>query len=229
MLQKGSLANIIFNFVMAALLMTAGILTCVFAGNAQFQSVIIMIVGILVIIEAAFQLLFQVINVFKVHDVTVMKTNMGAAIAGASGLAVGIILVYMAISLNPDAAGYNPDYAAVVFQYVGLFAGILLIAVGAVLLIEGIVFMVKKAQKLGASIFTLVLAALLIVAGILTIIFLTNPSNVLYAFFIILGILLIVAALVFIVGTIVVIVALKQSSKEVPEAKVEEPAEEKAE
>ena len=229
MLQKGSLANIIFNFVMAALLMTAGILTCVFAGNAQFQSVIIMIVGILVIIEAAFQLLFQVINVFKVHDVTVMKTNMGAAIAGASGLAVGIILVYMAISLNPDAAGYNPDYAAVVFQYVGLFAGILLITVGAVLLIEGIVFMVKKAQKLGASIFTLVLAALLIVAGILTIIFLTNPSNVLYAFFIILGILLIVAALVFIVGTIVVIVALKQSSKEVPEAKVEEPAEEKAE
>ncbi len=229
MLQKGSLANIIFNFVMAALLMTAGILTCVFAGNAQFQSVIIMIVGILVIIEAAFQLLFQVINVFKVHDVTVMKTNMGAAIAGASGLAVGIILVYMAVSLNPDAAGYNPDYAAVIFQYVGLFAGILLITVGAVLLIEGIVFMVKKAQKLGASIFTLVLATLLIVAGILTIIFLTNPSNVLYAFFIILGILLIVAALVFIVGTIVVIVALKQGNKEVPEAKVEEPAEEKAE
>ena len=231
MLQKGSLANTIFNFVMAALLLTAGILTCAFAGNAQFQSVIIMIVGILVIIEAAFQLLFQVINVFRAgKDTTIVKTNLGAAITGASGLAIGIILVFMAISLNPEAEGYNPDYAAVVFQYVGLFAGILLVAVGAVLLIEGTVFMVKKAQSVPASIGMLVLSAVLITAGILTIVFLTDRANALLTFFIILGILLILAAVALIVGTILGLVANKKGGEAVIEEKVEEAvSEDKAE
>jgi len=90
--------------------------------------------------------------------------------------------------------------------------------------------MVKKAQSVPASIGMLVLSAVLITAGILTIVFLTDRANALLTFFIILGILLILAAVALIVGTILVLVANKKGGEAVIEEKVEEPvSEDKAE
>jgi hypothetical protein len=97
-------------------------------------------------------LLFDVLGVFKTPVGTLVSTNYAAVLTGAFEMAIGIAVIMIGNSDN--------NQNDVIFQFIGNFVGITLIAIGALVAIYAIIFMVRKAQNVVTSIVQIVVAAL---------------------------------------------------------------------
>lgn len=182
MFRKGKIGWTIWNVVEALILIVGGALFCAYSRNSDFQATCILIVAILVIIDASLRLLLNVLSVFTVGSMSLVKTDYAAALTGTAELSLGVGLIWLQ---------NNFSQAEIIFKFIGLFIGIFLIVLGSIMLLYAIIYIVKKAQSLGVSISYIVIAALSIALGILAIVYLTNGENVRMFFFIVMGIALI--------------------------------------
>ena len=219
MLKKGGLGWTIWNVLLGVLLVVGGILCCACSGDYNFQKPVILILGILIIVDASFRLLTQVIKIFSIADLTVIKTDSNNAVIGASELAIGILMIFVHNEFS---------YANIVFRYLAYFVGILFVVGGVVGLIYGIVFLIRKHNSVLTNVLEMLVAACLILLGIIIMIYLPDPGTALRVFFILSGIILIIFGLILTCATAYIAVrlhkdakALKAKAKEAEEPKEE--------
>ena len=70
----------------------------------------------------------------------------------------------------------SDDANKTIFQFLGNFVGIVLITIGALVAIYAIIYIVRKAQNIATSIVQIIVAAMFITLGILSIIFLRDNA-----------------------------------------------------
>lgn len=221
MIKRGGVVWTIWNVIVAALFITLGIVTMVNSGNKDFQNVIILIAGILVIVDASLRLLTQVINFVRVNAVaTVVKTNYTAAIAGASELSIGILLILVSRG--------ESSLLQTLMQYLALFIGILLLVLGAVGLIFAIVAMIKKSYTVGRGILEIVLSALIVTGGILVLVY-ANQEGMVQFIFVLYGIFFTLVGVALLCGSIALAIAAHRMDKEAKEQENVDPAAPQAE
>jgi len=206
----------IWNFIVAALILTAGILTSVYSSNASFQYWIILLLGIFIIIDASFRLLFTVFKIFHTPLGGVIVQDNGAAIAGGVELALGITTILIAETLRPVEIGQINEHAGeanIVFKYLALLVGILCIIVGAIFVISSAIYLYKRANKKINNIVYLAVGLALIIAGIivLALVYPKGASEILGVFFLVLGIYLIIVALFLAAGTLLTLLFNKKN------------------
>ena len=209
MFKKGGIAWIVWNILFAALFMTLGIVTCVNSGNSDFQNVVILIAGIIVIVDASLRLLTLALTIIASKAEKEISTQVARAAASSSELAIGILLIL--VSQGQSA------YLVVLFQYLAYFIGILLIILGAVAVLFSVVFLIRKVSTMGAKIGGIIIGALLVTGGILVLVY-ANQEAMLQIFFVLFGILLILIAVAMIFGTIGVAIAVRHGAKLAEEA-----------
>jgi glucan phosphoethanolaminetransferase (alkaline phosphatase superfamily) len=221
MLKRGSKGWAVWNIVEAIILAAIGVLCVIYNDNADLHKWILIILGILVIVDASCRLLFDVLGVFKTPVGTLVSTNYAAVLTGAFEMAIGIAVIMIGNSDN--------NQNDVIFQFIGNFVGITLIAIGALVAIYAIIFMVRKAQNVVTSIVQIVVAALFITLGILSIIFLRDKSKAMSVALITLGVILMIAGIVLLAGTIMILKSNHDLKKATVAKKKDEakPAEEK--
>ena len=235
MFKRGKLSWLIWNLILATLLIGFSIASLVQNKNGDFQSAIVLIAGIVVILDASIRLLLQVITVINYGKKDILVHIRGGAIASSLELAVGISTAHLASLIRSDIG-----QAAFLFRFIGDFVGIAAIVVGAFIIIYGTILAIKKTTKVIDTIFNYVGAALFITGGILILVFLRdNPSAIMSAFFITLGIVGLILGLILALGSFVIyrfakkaeaqlqILANAQEASEKPEE--EKPEEEKKE
>ena len=215
MLKKGGLGWTIWNVLLGVLLVVGGILCCACSGDYNFQKTVILILGILIIVDASFRLLTQVIKIFSIADLTVIKTDSNNAVIGASELAIGILMIFVHNEFS---------YANIVFRYLAYFVGILFVVGGVV----GLIFLIRKHNSVLTNVLEMLVAACLILLGIIIMIYLPDPGTALRVFFILSGIILILFGLILTCATAYIAVrlhkdakALKAKAKEAEEPKEE--------
>lgn len=208
MFRKGKIGWTIWNIVEGLLLITAGLLFCIYSKNTDFQATCILIVAILVIVDAALRLTLNVISVFGLGDLKLIKTDFAAAVSGTGELSLGIGLIFLQQDFSKGE---------ILFEAIGRFVGIFLIVLAAIVAIYGIVYIVKKLQGMGVSIAYFIFAAICLTLGILALIYLTKGENVRMFFFIAMGIILLVAGISVIYLTIEFLVEIKKTKKVVKE------------
>ena len=145
MFKRGTIAWLIWNIIESVLLIVAGILVLAWSGNHDFQKNAVLVAGIVFIVDAGLRLLLGTINVFTAKEVTIIKADFANAGAGAAELALGVSFCYIFNHYDP----YIVDGQAVaggkaVFGYVGIYLGVLLIVLAAIVLVLGLVYLFKK-------------------------------------------------------------------------------------
>lgn len=191
-LKKGGIPWIILNSLEIAALLVLGILSIVFRDNNSLWQWTVTIGAILVIIDASLHILFSVVKIFQIANVTVVGPNFSEAIGGSSELAIGILMVVIGTALGQN----DTSMVAGIFKYVVIFAGIAAITVGAILTLYATVYLVKKIGTTVGNLFDVIVGVLLIVVGILILVFRgdASPDTIIADCFMILGIVLIVLA-----------------------------------
>ncbi len=181
----------VWQFIEAAILLTAGILTIVFATNTDYHYIIGLIVGIFVIVDSALHL---TMHFFDDEDRSAVKL-----VAIVAELTVGIILICLAQEL---------------VKYLTLFVAILLLAISLALILDGISRFVLKYKPVLAPILEFVAAAVFITAGVLLLISYANDSIIGSAtVLIIIGISLSVLA----IAEVIITIAMIHDGKKVKE------------
>ena len=204
MLKRGSIGWVIWNVVESLLLIAGGVLCWIYCSSADFQKTALLIVGILLLTDAALRLTLGVVDVLKIGETAVYKTDYIQAVTGSLELALGIILILS----YTEAASLE-----VVFKFVGLFLGIFLITIGAVTLIYAIVYLIKKLNSIFLNSASILGALVLIAGGVLAIIYLTKQSTIMTIFLVILGIVLVVCGAVLLFATISIAKKVKKVVK----------------
>ncbi len=210
MLKRGSISWLIWNLVESLILIAGGVMCVAFCNNADFQKTALLIVGILVALDATLRLALGVIDVIRIGDKAIMRTDYIEAATGSLELALGIILI---LSYQESAS------LEVVFKFIGLFIGIFLITVGAVAIIYAIVYIVKKMNLLIGNIFSIIGAAIVIALGVMAIIYLTKQDTIMLIFLIILGLVLIAVGIVLGVLTISIARKVKKAKDVIKDVK----------
>ncbi|MCR5348758.1 MAG: hypothetical protein K6E59_04045 [Bacilli bacterium] len=208
MLKKGGIVRTIWNIFVAAVFIAFGVVSCAQSGNPDFQNAIILIAGILVIADAAFRLVTQVILAIGAAQQSLIKTDWSGATVGASELAIGILLILV-------SRGESTVLTAL-FEYLTKFIGILLIVAGSILILYAIIFLVKHAFKPFQNILMIFGGALVITGGILVLVFSTNEA-LLQIFFVLFGILFILAGIGLLIGAIALAVLARKAGKQIEE------------
>lgn len=220
MFRKGGVVWTIWNILVAALFITLGIVTCINSGDQDYQNVIILIAGILVIVDAGLRLFMLALSIMLNTAAETLRSQLGRAVAASSELAIGILLIL--VSQGQSA------YLTVLFQYLAYFLGILLITLGSVAILFGIVFIIKKISNVASNIAAIILGALLVTGGALVLVY-ANQEALLQIFFVFFGILFILVGIGVLFGAILVARAAHQVAKankaavasEVPESETE--------
>ncbi len=179
--SKHTLWNI-WNIVVALLFVGIGVLTCAFSNNTDFQNTIILIVGIVLLVIAG----FQILRIIVAGDETTISADLSIAGVTASEIALGIV----AILVSKDMTS-----AAAVFKYLGYFLGIILLSIGGIFIVYEIVFLVRKKHKLPVAIATFIGSLIPIGLGILVLVFLNDQERFLTFVFVCIGILFILLGL----------------------------------
>lgn len=199
MLKRGTVGWLIWTVVIAAILITFGILNIAFNNNAEYQSVIIMIVGILVVVDASIRLLVNVLTIVTLSNDRIYAYTKRSAIVSSLELAVGISIIHLARIV--DTSGIVT--AEFLFRFIGNFIGITMIVLASIMLIYGIILIIKTKRRLLDIVLILIAAAILIVVGILDLIYIKD-ENVLRVFFIFFGIIGIISGLMALLGSLLV-------------------------
>lgn len=204
------MASIVWYYIIGAIALLAGILTCIFSDNGDFQHVIILILGILIIIDASLRILGNVLKIFRARAIHSVDEDYASSIVCASELAVGVIVVAIAESIKS-----NVQYADIIFDYVTLFGGIFFIVVGCTTLIKGIFYLARKYPTKDKNIYRVVGGFILIIAGtlVLAIVYPASDEAVFHLFFMLLGIYLIVFAAGIIIATTITYITHRRLEK----------------
>ncbi len=210
MLKRGSIGWTIWNSIESLILIAGGILCCIYCANANFQKTALLIVGILIMLDAALRLTLGVIDVIRIGNHAIVKTDYLQAFTGSLELALGIVLVLTYAEKTS---------LEVVFKFVGLFLGILLITLGTVALIYAIAYIVKKLNTLMNNIVSVIGGLLVIAVGILAIIYLTRQDTIMTVFLVVLGIMLIASGIGLLALTVAVARGVKKVKNFVKEVK----------
>lgn len=190
MFQRGKLSWLIWNAVVAALLVVLGVLTCINSGESQFQSIIVLIVAIFVIVDAGFRILFDVLRVIHIGHATVVKTDYGAIVAASAELAIGVALIGISNTIKDGGPGFQQ-----LFVFLGNFIGTVFIVCGAVSACLATIYFIKKANSIPENVGICIGAAIVITIGILVLVFCRNQENFMKVFFISFGVILMLAGL----------------------------------
>ena len=225
MFKRGTIAWLIWNIIESVLLIVAGILVLAWSGNHDFQKNAVLVAGIVFIVDAGLRLLLGTINVFTAKEVTIIKADFANAGAGAAELALGVSFCYIFNHYDP----YIVDGQAVaggkaVFGYVGIYLGVLLIVLAAIVLVLGLVYLFKKFNTVAQNIFTLVVGGVILAAGIAALVNL-NPEkgdNVVQFFLVIMGLVSLLLGIFLTVGCILAVIALKKTKDAAKEVVAEE-------
>ena len=146
--SKGGLIWSIAQLVEFALFLTLGVLAIVFSNNSDFQSAIVIAVGVVLIVDGAVKILINFLPILTVAERATYTYQL--VITGALELSLGIVLI---------AEKALAQYLLTTLIY---FIGITLIVAGALFLLFAITFMIKKLSKIYLPILEIVLAAVLI-------------------------------------------------------------------
>lgn len=204
MFRKGHGGWLALNIIEAILLLTAGIIFCVFSGNKDFQNTCILIVGIMITVDAVMRLVLDVVSVVSVKGEAMIVTTYGPAITGALELAAGVVLIY---------AGTGASNLSALFQFVAVFIGTLVIVFGAIIDIYSITYLVKKSGKTSRNVLFVILGIACIVLGALIVAFMGDQKRFIQVVFILLGIFIIAASILMLYLTINYMVKQKQEAK----------------
>ncbi len=183
MFTRGKLSWLIWNLIISGILIGFGIANLINRDSASFQSVIILIFGIVIIVDASTRLLLNVLTVINEAKKDIFTVIRGRAVASSLELAIGISIIHLSRLVTDNIAD-----ASFLFRFFGDFLGIAAIVVGTFVLIYGIILGVKKVSRPIDVVFNVIGSAVLITAGILILIYLKNdPRAILSTFFIIVG------------------------------------------
>lgn len=218
MLKRGTIAWTIWNIIEATLLIVAGILCLAWSGNSDFQKNAVLVVGIMVIVDAGLRLLLGVIEIFSAGDAVVIRTNTTQAVAGAAELSLGISLCYIFAHYEAEilSDGTIVPAAKNVFGFVGIYIGVLLIVIAAIMMIHSLFYMVRKYNSLAQNIFTLIAGGIALALGIVALLNL-NPAkgdNVVQFFLVVAGLIALFLGLFIGLFAILALVAAKKTIKE---------------
>lgn len=210
MFKRGSIGWIVWNVIESLILMVGGILSCVYCASTNFQKTALLIVGIMLIVDASLRMILGVFDTIRIGNHSIVKTDYIQVFTGSLELALGIVF-----SLTYTEA----TSLEVVFKFVGLFLGILLITLGIVAFVYAIAYIAKRISTLFNNIISIIGASLLITIGTLAIIYLTKQQTVMTIFLIVLGIILIACGIGLLILTITIARGAKKVKKFVKTAK----------
>ena len=214
MFQRGKLSWLIWNVVVAALLIVLGVLTCANSGQSDFQSIIVLIVAIFVIVDAGFRILFDVLRVIHIGPATVVKTDYGAIIGASAELAIGVALIGISNSIKDGGSSFQQ-----LFVFLGNFIGTVFIVGGAVSATIATIYFIKKANSIPENVGICIGAAIVITIGILVLVFCRNQENFMKVFFISFGVILMLAGLGSLTLTIAYYAKVNKKAKKPVEGK----------
>ena len=230
-MKKGGLIWSIWNFIEAALLLTMGILVIANCANADIQASVFIVISIFLMVGGLLKIVANFLPVIASSPLEAMAKRLvrsqlsyDLVIGGTIELAIGVALC---VSMTRGEAAQIID---TIMNFVVWLVAVLLMAAGASLIAFAIGFIVTKLYKLYMPILEIILGALLVGAGITVIILFLNNSNVVMSIMlVIVGLVLIVASVFKIVGTIRAILKNKEEAEpdenvfdtEVSETKVE--------
>ena len=221
MLKRGSIGWVIWNVVLAALFITFGILNFVHNDNLDYQAVIIMIIGILVVVDASIRLFVHVLTIINLGKERIYVDTRRHAIASSLELAVGISVINLASIIKDQAFG-SVNF---LFRFIGNFFGIAAIVLAGIVLIYGLVLAIKTKRKPIDIVMIILAAVILAVAGALILVYLRN-ENVLKAFFIFFGIIALVIGVALLCGTFLILAIARKKAKIIQSQIVEQTNEE---
>ena len=139
----------VWQFVEAALFVTLGIVTIVFSNNETYWKVIGYVTGALLAVDGLLRIVMYFVN----EDVDAAKVNLIICISEVT-LAVFIFIC-----------------SEVVVYYFTLLVAILLLVLGFVSLVDSIVKIAKKTEKVSIAILRIIVGAALIALGIVALCF----------------------------------------------------------
>ena len=191
-------------FILSVLLLFAGALIIAFAikdgneGTILFKGLNIIVAVILFLFG-----LFAIVASFAFEPNRVLTNGI---VYGSASIAMGVFLCTDRLIL---------------LDYLVYLLAIFFIVIGAIEIIKGIILIVKKAEKLAIVIISMIIGAIFIAGGILSIIF---SDKVRFAFCIIAAVLFVIIGLYLLVtGIITLIGGIKKGNKPVKKGKDKEP------
>lgn len=184
--RKGSIFWTVWNIIEALLIFTGGILCLVYCDNKDLQQTILFIVGGFVIFDGVLRIIINFLPVLTLVEKAAMTYDL--VISGSVELAIGITLV---CDVAIESSAFD-----VLIKFISMFIGIALIVFGAVILFYSIALLTNRVIKMKTvSIIGLLVSALLITLGILTIVKLNDADKFAMFALIIAGIVLIVTGI----------------------------------
>lgn len=179
----------IWQYIEAALLITLGVLTIVYAGDSGFWNIIGYCAGALIILDASMRLCVQFAKSVSSND----KSGLLAPIAE---LTFGVFICFIPQTL---------------VQYFSLLLAIMLIILSLIIIAEGVVRIVKKDTNIWLLIAYFVTALLLLTLGILGLVYF---NYAILTILIIVGVVLALGGIAEIVTTTMVLVKQHKAKKE---------------
>jgi hypothetical protein len=188
MFKQGTRAHAVYSIIEAVLLFVVGILALVYRANVDAYSATFTVLGVLIIIAAAFGILMDVIlTAIAPNFSLVVMSKTGSIVTNSMELAIGIAFVIAGSQFNQ----YGGAEIVSVFNFGALFVGLAMIVAGGIFLIYSTMFLIRapKENKKGC-IFPFAVAVGLLTFGILDLALVWNADKIMEYVFVIAGILL---------------------------------------
>ncbi len=181
-LGRGSAAKTVIDIVEALLFITAGILAICFSGDETFQTTIIMVVGIILILSGAIKVVVNFLPILRLSYETRSSLQYTMVVGGTFELALGISLVVLS---SDSTAAFNS-----IVLFLANFIGISLLVAGAALIAFAVAFLIRKIYPVYLPVLQIVLGVVAIVLGSLVIAYMSEARNFIQVVLIVVGILL---------------------------------------
>ena len=181
-LSKKSTLWIVWNLIEAIMFIGGGIVAFIFYRNTDFQAVILIILGSVLLIDGSLRILANFLPALGLSNKENVFSDL--IISGACELALGITVIC-------DVAS-NPEVVGVISHFIALFIGIIVIVVGAVLIIYSLSILIRKIGTIGFALFPLLFGILLCVFGGFIIYTMSDPQVFYSTVMIIAGIILLI-------------------------------------
>ncbi len=181
-LGKDSPAKTAIDIIEALLFIASGILAICFSGDETFQTTIIMVVGIILILSGAIKVVVNFLPILRLSYETRSSLQYTMVVGGTFELALGISLVVLS---SDSTAAFNS-----IVLFLANFIGISLRVAGAALIAFAVAFLVRKIYPVYLPVLQIVLGVVAIVLGSLVFAYMSEARNFIQVALIVVGILL---------------------------------------
>jgi len=222
MFKRGTKSWLIWTIILAALFIGFGIVNLVFNDNRDYQSVLILILGILVIIDASIRLLLNIFTVARLSEANVIADTRRHAVYASFELALGISL----ISLSNLIKSYELGQVEFLFRFIGTFLGITALVMAGLTLLYAIILIVRSNTQASKIVGMILGVAILVTVGVLALVYLRD-QNVIRVFFIYFGVAFLVTGVCLLFAAIAFF-ALARKQQSILKQRVVEQAQEQA-